>query len=163
MINMNNPTRNVVSACQARTHLGGVLDTIRYSKRPCYIERHGKIIAALVDIESYQRSVLPEQYRQWLQQALDAIIPSSQPEKVILFGSVLSGEMHEGSDIDLLIVKKTRERVPDRIEQILQDLPDNLPVEPHVFTPQEIEERTALKDPFLLEALKGRILYEAPK
>ncbi|GEM_PF-4851580 len=54
---------------------------------------------------------------------------------------------------------KTSERVPERINSVLKLLPANCPVEPHVFTPAELKKRK--DDPFLREALKGRILYEA--
>lgn len=33
-----------------------------------------------------------------------------EPEKIILFGSLAEGDMHEWSDIDLLLIKKTTTR-----------------------------------------------------
>ena len=58
-------------------------------------------------------------------------------QQVILFGSWARGEVHEGSDMDLVIVGEFRERFPYRIGHIL-DLTD-LPIEPLVYTPEEFE------------------------
>lgn len=151
-----------ISAFEARTHLGEILDKIRYQKRPLYIERHGRPVAVLVDVESYEKSLLPRQYLQWIREATDIIVQNYKPEKIVLFGSAASGEVRRGSDIDLLIVMKSSERQLDRIENLLELIPNSIPVEPHIYTPRELEKRLALNDPFIRTALKGRVLYEAP-
>ncbi len=38
---------------------------------------------------------------------LPIIISQYQPEKIILFGSLATGDVHEWSDIDLAIIKET--------------------------------------------------------
>ncbi len=43
-----------VSAYEARTKFGEILDTVRYKKEPCVIERNGRPTAVIVDVESYQ-------------------------------------------------------------------------------------------------------------
>ncbi|MCK5123467.1 MAG: nucleotidyltransferase domain-containing protein [Candidatus Pacebacteria bacterium] len=40
------------------------------------------------------------------------------PEKVILFGSASRNGMHKNSDIDLLIVKKTRKSMTERMRDV---------------------------------------------
>lgn len=151
-----------VSAFEARTHLGEMLDHIRYSRRPCFIERHGKTVAVLVDIQSYEKLVLPEKYRQWVGEAVEKIVDQYKPQKIVLFGSAARGDVREGSDIDLLIIKETSVRSLERIEEVLKCLPLENPAEPHVYTPQEIRERLHEGDPFLTEALqRGTVLYEA--
>ena len=150
-----------VSAFEARTHLGGMLDEIRYTKKPRVIERHGKAVAVLMDVESYERALLPQRYRQWVQEVADILVRDFKPEKIVLFGSAASGEIHEGSDIDLLIIKETSERRLDRNSRLLGLIPNHIPVEPHIYTRRELKKRLALGDPFLREALKGRTLYEA--
>lgn len=54
---------------------------------------------------------------------------------IYVYGSFASGEIHEGSDIDLLIVGDFEGRMFDRIGKILE-LTD-LPIEPLVYTPSE--------------------------
>ena len=75
--------------------------------------------------------------------------------EVYLYGSFAKGEIHEGSDIDLLIIGDFKERFFERIGKIL-DLTD-LPIEPIVYTPQEFEELKNSQTPFIIEALKTAI------
>ena len=150
------------TAFEARTHLGELMDHVRYSKQPCFIERHGKVVAALVDIQSFEEMARPQQYWTWVREAVALIVTHIQPEKIVLFGSLVRGEIKEGSDIDLLIVKDSPERNVDQVEQILRLLPPENPVEPHVLTPQELQNRLEQKDPFIRQALgHGLVLYEA--
>jgi predicted nucleotidyltransferase len=65
------------------------------------------------------------------------------------------GEIHEGSDIDLIIVGDFRERFFERIGRILE-LTD-LPVEPLVYTPEEFEAMKASRNPFIEEVLRTGI------
>lgn len=151
-----------VSAFVARTHLGELMDYIRYSREPCFIERHGKRVAALVDIRTYERMALPERYRRWTDEAVAQIASHYKPEKIILFGSAARGEVQEGSDIDLFIVKETSSRPPERIEEVLRLLPPENPAEPHVYTPQEVSDRLTLNDPFVTGIVrKGFVVYDA--
>jgi len=61
--------------------------------------------------------------------------------------------VHEGSDIDLIIVGDFRERFFERIEKILE-LTD-LPVEPLVYTREEFEGMK--EDAFIKEVMKEAI------
>ena len=72
--------------------------------------------------------------------------------RVYLFGSFARGKVHEGSDIDLLIVGDFPERVFTRIERVLE-LTD-LPIEPLVYTPAEFEELVRAGNPFILRVLR---------
>lgn len=93
-----------------------------------------------------------------------------QPEKVILFGSYAKGRARKDSDIDLLIVKKTKKRRPERMDEVFDLLykPEylgkgffNIPIEPHVYTPEELEQRVSLGDFFIKEILEqGKVIYE---
>lgn len=163
MINMKATTQKI-TAFQARTHLGELLDQIRYSRKPVVIERHGKPIAAIMDIETFQRAKFveqPKQYEEWIERAAEQIKTTYEPEKIILFGSAARGELREDSDIDLLIIKKTSKGKLDRMSEVLELLDPLNPVEPHVYTPEEIQERLRLGDPFIQEILKqGKVLYE---
>ena len=86
-----------------------------------------------------------------------------KPEKIILFGSYAYGKPKRDSDIDLLIVKKTKQRHIDRsvrIREILKEENRLFPIEPSVYTPEEINERLKLEDDFIKTIYeKGIILY----
>jgi len=77
---------------------------------------------------------------------------------VYLYGSFAKNEIHEGSDIDLLIIGDFKERFVDRIGKIL-DLTD-LPIEPLVYTPKEFEELRQSENPFIAEVLKTAMLLD---
>ena len=64
-------TSRKVSAFEARTRLGELLDYVRYTKKPCYIDRHGKVVAVLTDIETFKQKGLQAQYQEWIDRALD--------------------------------------------------------------------------------------------
>ncbi|MBI2981725.1 MAG: nucleotidyltransferase domain-containing protein, partial [Deltaproteobacteria bacterium] len=137
------------------------LDYVRYSKAPCLIERHGRPVAALIDYSDYQKAMQGSQHQKWLDQAIDQIKRHYDPEKIVLFGSFASGNAKEGSDIDLFIVKKTNKRRLDRVDEVLDLIDPENPVELHIYTPQEVEKRLKQGDFFIRQVLeKGKLLYE---
>ena len=74
-------------------------------------------------------------------------------EVVYLFGSFARGDIHEGSDIDLLIVGDFRERFHERIFRVLQMNDEELPLAPLCYTPAELQAMQAEANPFIEEAL----------
>ena len=68
-----------------------------------------------------------------------------------MYGSFARGDIHEGSDIDLIIVGDFKERFFDRVGKILE-LTD-LPIEPLVYTRAEFAEMKR-SNLFLKEILK---------
>lgn len=87
-----------------------------------------------------------------------------KPEKIILFGSYAYGKPTRDSDIDMLIVKKTKKKSMDRwftLKKLCQDPNRGIPFSPLVFTPKELDYRLSLGDQFIKDILgKGQILYE---
>lgn len=78
-------------------------------------------------------------------------------EEVYLHGSFAQGDVHEGSDIDLVIVGDFKERFPYRIGRILRMT--TLPIEPLVYTREEFEEMKRSGNPFISTVLStGRAL-----
>ena len=75
--------------------------------------------------------------------------------KVYLFGSFARAEIHEGSDIDLLIIGNFDERIFERIGKVL-DLTD-LPIQPLVYTEEEFDMLQESGSPLVEEILKSGI------
>ena len=51
---------------------------------------------------------------------MEILIREHEPEKLILFGSAAQGEIHEWSDLDLVVIKRTDKPLLERIEEVLQ-------------------------------------------
>jgi predicted nucleotidyltransferase len=95
------------------------------------------------------------------QEVIDRIIAGYRPQRVILHGSFARGDPHEGSDVDLLIVKDTGDRFVDRIEQVLAFSNGEWAIEPLVYTRQELDAMLAAGNAFLEKALEeGVVIYE---
>lgn len=86
-----------------------------------------------------------------------------EPEKIILFGSAARGENDRTSDVDLLIVKRTRKRFLDRLKEVMEILRPNYAIDVLVYTPSEFRRMQREENPFIGQILKdGVVLYEKP-
>lgn len=100
-----------------------------------------------------------------IDQIVEKIVKEYQPEKIILFGSYAYGTPDSDSDIDLLIIKRTKERPIDRrvaVSRIVSDPKLCTPIESLVLTPEEIKTSQEIGDQFIKEILaRGKLLYAA--
>ena len=89
------------------------------------------------------------------------IIEKYKPERIILFGSAVNGQLGLDSDVDLLVIKKdTPLYGADRIRELSRIIDRNIPVDFLVYRPEEFQKRLDMGDPFLKVVLKeGKILY----
>ena len=102
-----------------------------------------------------------QKLKQALEQILPTLISHYQPEKVILFGSMASGDVSEWSDIDLLIVKETTLPFLQRLKQVALLCQVPVSVDYLVYTPDELRQMLTSGNPFIIEVLaKGKLLYE---
>lgn len=87
------------------------------------------------------------------------------PEKIILFGSTVSGRADEFSDLDVIMIKESKCSFVERGAEAARLLRHTLPrVDLFVYTPKEFEKMKEESHPFLNQALKrGKIIYEAAK
>ena len=103
--------------------------------------------------------------QQEIERIVRRIAEGYQPIKVILFGSYAYGDPTADSDIDLLIVKETSERLIDRwvaVRELIADPERRIPVEPIVVTPHELHQRLIRGDQFFQEIVtRGKLLYAA--
>jgi predicted nucleotidyltransferase len=82
------------------------------------------------------------------------------PEQIILFGSQARAESDEWSDVDLLVIYKTRKTFLDRLKELYLawDIPKAVDI--LAYTPEEFH-RMAEESPFIKDAVeKGEVLYE---
>jgi len=84
------------------------------------------------------------------------------PEKIILFGSMASGNITETSDIDLLIIKETPKGFFDRLDEVALLCDYEVGIDFVVYTPEEYE-LACRENLFVREEImkKGEVIYEA--
>mgnify|MGYP001561427542 CR=1 FL=1 len=87
-----------------------------------------------------------------------------KPSKMIIFGASATGDVTENSDIDMLVIKDTRENLRERwmnVCKLARDFKRHIPFEPIIITPAELKNRLAEGDLFLKEIIDhGKIVYE---
>jgi len=97
-----------------------------------------------------------------LRPAIQKIVQELKPEKIVLFGSYAYGMPNPHSDVDLLVIMKTKAPLKERswaVSRLL--LPRPFPVDILVKTPQEVKKGLDAGDFFLKEILtRGKVLYE---
>jgi predicted nucleotidyltransferase len=91
-----------------------------------------------------------------------ACIKRYNPEKIVIFGSYVRGEMDEYSDLDFVVIKKTKKRFIQRLIEVAKLIDLDLgKVDVFVYTPEEFERMIEWENPFIERVLKeGRVLYE---
>jgi predicted nucleotidyltransferase len=102
---------------------------------------------------------------QELHRMTEILIRDYQPEKLILFGSVAQGDIHEWSDLDLVVIKKTEKPLLERTEEVLRLIRPKVGLDVLVYTPEEVEELVADRRVFVLDEIiyKGAVAYERRK
>jgi len=100
-----------------------------------------------------------------LKRIVDMLIQDYSPEKIILFGSLATGEINEFSDIDLLIVKETKERFIERLHKVRYITHPEEGVDFIVYTPEEVENMKNENRRFLIKEIfaRGKVVYERRK
>jgi predicted nucleotidyltransferase len=97
-----------------------------------------------------------------LRPAIQKIVQELNPEKIVLFGSYAYGDPNADSDVDLLVIMKTKASLKDRswaVSRLL--LPRPFPVDILVKTPREVKKALESGDFFLKEILtRGKVLYD---
>ena len=96
---------------------------------------------------------------------VDSLVAEFSPQKVILFGSGVASFGDDQSDIDLLIIKETKESFFIRLadaRRAVAGTHKGIPLDLLVLTPQELADRLNRGDQFIKDITeKGRVLYAA--
>lgn len=100
-------------------------------------------------------------YQLKLPKIVAALKRGYKPEKIILFGSMLS-KKQVSNDIDLFLIKKTDTyRLGKRAREARKFVPfSDVPIDFLVYTPEEIKNELARNNVFIGEILqKGKTLF----
>ncbi len=102
------------------------------------------------------------QLEQELKRITEIIVREYKPQRMILFGSLAQGKVHEWSDIDLAIVKDTRRRFIDRTGDVLHLTHPRVALNVVVYTPGEVDGMVKSDHYFWMDEItgKGKVLYD---
>jgi len=112
-------------------------------------------------MNSSQASEREQLLNQELARYLDLLIKHDEPERIIVFGSLATGDIHPWSDIDLVIIKQTILPFIQRLHEVRRLLHPRVGTDILVYTPEEFE-RLSKRRLFLREEIldKGIVVYE---
>ncbi|MBI4227487.1 MAG: nucleotidyltransferase domain-containing protein [Candidatus Omnitrophica bacterium] len=102
-----------------------------------------------------------------LQQELHRVIRQLRcryrPDAIILFGSLARGRTHAQSDIDLVVVKRTRKPFIERLRDVALLHHAHVGVDILVYTPDEWRRLQQNPRGFIAKEIvqRGRVLYRA--
>ena len=86
-------------------------------------------------------------------------LKKGKPQAIILFGSAARGEMHKDSDLDILVVKKTKKDFIQRMRDIRANLKTSIPLDIIVLTPEEAK-KLPKTNSFIRQIFEeGKLLY----
>ena len=72
---------------------------------------------------------------------IQRIVARIQPKEVLIFGSYAKGTATIKSDLDIFVIKETELPMANRADDLAPMLSYTLiPVEVHIYTPEEVEE-----------------------
>jgi predicted nucleotidyltransferase len=108
------------------------------------------------DVVERQRTLEKELWR-----IVSHVRKAGKAERVILFGSLATGRLHPMSDLDVVVVQKSRRAFWSRVLELRRELNPQTGLDLLVYTPEEFE--MLLRDrPFFRDEIigRGRVVYE---
>jgi predicted nucleotidyltransferase len=98
-----------------------------------------------------------------LARIVSVLIKEYDPLKIVLFGSLATGNIHEYSDIDLIVIKNSQKGFYERLKEVGLLVMSRRGADILVYTPEELE--LAKDSLFFQEEIlkKGKVLYEVPE
>jgi predicted nucleotidyltransferase len=107
-----------------------------------------------------QRDRIPEVA---IEDVVQQIADGFRPRRIILFGSYAYGQPGPESDVDLLVIMHHSMSESRQAIQILKAISYRFGLDLLVYTPEHLEQRLSLGDPFVKEIMtRGKVVYESP-
>lgn len=90
------------------------------------------------------------------------IVRAYKPERIVLFGSYARGNPTADSDVDLLVILRTRRETAEVAAEVEGIADPPFPVDILVSTPEDMKRRLAEGECFMTEIIeRGKVLHEA--
>lgn len=99
--------------------------------------------------------------QQKIKKVTEKIVKEYKPERIILFGSYAWGNPGPDSDVDLFVMKRTKDSVIERHKKVGRLLfGSGFPVDVLIYTPFQVKRRLEMGDFFMRNIIsKGKLLY----
>lgn len=125
------------------------------------VESVGTLTSGAEESDALKSRQRKELLARELERYLHLLTTHSDPERIIVFGSMASGEVTAWSDIDLVIIQQTSLPFLKRLRQVRKLLKPRVGTDILVYTPSEFEQLRQVRPFFQDEILaKGVVLYE---
>jgi predicted nucleotidyltransferase len=106
-----------------------------------------------IDLES--RGEISSQIEEYCQE----IVRELNPRQIILFGSFATGDISEGSDIDIMVIADFQLSFLDRIKLLLELNRFDLPIEPIGYTAEEFDRMRQAGNRFISQVVEeGKVI-----
>ena len=117
----------------------------------------------LPGLRGWRRPVGGAPHPQDLREIVDAILKVTQPKRILLFGSGARHQMHDDSNIDILVIDEAPRGVLELKLDIGASLPDRVTVDRHRGPhPRGVAKRLQWEDETFMQILdKATVLYES--
>lgn len=108
-----------------------------------------------------ERVTREEKLKKELKLVVHKLATDYDAERVILFGSMVSGEITDYSDVDLVVIKNTELPFYGRLKEVANVCKWHCGFDVLVYTPEEFAEMSKT-NPFIRDEVvkKGKLLYE---
>jgi len=164
-------SEHLATATEMQREPGKLIERVLEAKEPVILTQHGKPTLVLVGCDVFEKltqraldtvSIRERELTGELLRMVTKLAAEYQPEKIILFGSLAAGKVHESSDIDLVIIKQTKKRFWDRQKEVVKLIRPKLACDFFVYTPKEWADAEKSERPFFTEEIKGKgkVLYD---
>ena len=101
--------------------------------------------------------------RDEIDEVIRQIATRLRPQKIIIFGSYAKGKATVESDLDVFVIHETHLPMANRADDLRPVLDHRLiPVDVHVYTPEEVEEYGKEAHSFVASVLRtGQVVFDA--
>ena len=97
-----------------------------------------------------------------LERIMRVLAEQYDPESIILYGSFAHGDIHEWSDLDLCVIKRTEKPLFERLEEVALLVLPHVGCDIIVYTPEEFMAAKQRRHYWIVDEIldKGRVLYQ---
>lgn len=173
----NIKTKNIFPLTDLQRSPGKLVSKAIETGEPVVVTQYGRPVVVILDCGMFERleegskdtgkfselmSDRERDLRDELQRIVAQIVAQYDPERIVLFGSLATGQVNESSDIDIIVVKKTKKKFWERQKELAGLVRPRIACDMLVYTPAEWEKENLRENDFLGDEIKkkGKMIYE---